>query len=94
MNSLLQIVHNSHKQAFIKTGVWAISNLIRETPWHEINFAKDAIPVLCAILKKETSIKILIDVAWPLSFLSEKEYSVSEIFISTGVLRHLVGHLK
>jgi len=94
LNHLLQIVHNSNKQAFIKNGAWAISNLTQGRPPPELDLVEDAIPVLCALLMKETEAEILTYVAWSLFYLSSAEVSVSGILISSGIVTHLIRHLK
>ena len=94
LDPLLQIVHNSSKQELIKHGTWAISNLIRGRPRPEASLVKTAIPVLCSILMKEVDAQILTDAAWSLSYLSDRGDSVIGIFISSGVVPHLIRHLK
>ena len=94
LDPLLQIVHNSNNSRLIKHGTWAISNLTRGRPQPKLNLVKNAIPVLCALLMKETEAEILTYVAWSLFYLSSAGVSVSGILISSGIVPHLIRHLK
>jgi len=91
LNPLLQIVHNSNHLTLIKNGTWAISNLIKGRRLLELSLVKDATPVICEILMKETDTEILSDAAWSLAYLSRERNSVIE---TSGVIPHLVRHLE
>ena len=95
LDHVLQILHNSDNSFLTKNGIWVVSNLTRGRPQPEVNFVKQAVPVLCAILIKETDTEVLLETVRPLCYISERgEHSVIESFISAKVVAHLIRHLR
>ena len=95
LNPLLQTVYNSNKPLLIKDAAWAISNLTQRRPQSEINLVKEAVPVLCAILMKESDEEVLADAIWPLCHLSERdEDSVIDSIIAAGLIPYLIRYLR
>ena len=93
LEPLISILSTTQDLEVIKDTTFAISNLCRGKPPPHAQLMSQAIPVLCAVIKKETDLNTLLDAVFALGGLSEAETQIQAV-IATGVVPSLIKHLQ
>lgn len=91
---LLKLLGTTNNLAILKNGSWVLSNLIRGKPQPSFERIKEAIPVLCKIIKENDDKELLSDCCWALANLGESDVNKAEVLIANGILPRLVQLLK